>query len=248
MLGERPQVEAAVKELASRLKYQVQDSADGFAGHIIFLNYRSVLGGRDQIKVDLSYLYREPMVEPEERELWQPGELDRPMIHTVSKEELCVGKMLALLDRVAVRDVWDVGQLPLELQKTVRTDVYKSWFVAFAATLSHPLGSYGRNRIEVGLTPEIIDQMLVPMIMGRDKPDLQGLVDKMWNMMGPLLELTESEEEYIAEIHRGELRPDLVFPGDPGKAAFLERHPTIKWKLFNVIEHLKSSNGDAGEG
>ena len=52
MLKERPQVEAAVKELASRLKYQVQDSADGFAGHVICLNYLSVLGGQDHSRSD----------------------------------------------------------------------------------------------------------------------------------------------------------------------------------------------------
>ena len=243
MLRERPLVEVATKELASRLRYQVQDSADGFAGHVIFLNYMSVLGGRDQIKVDLSYLYREPVPEPEERELWQPGDLDRPVIRTVSKEELCVGKMLALLDRMAVRDVWDVGQLPSELQETVKTGGFKSWFVGFAAALTHPLGNYGRSRIEEGLTPETIERMLTPMIIGRNQPDPQGLMDRMWDVMSPLLELTESEAEYIAEIHRGKFRSDLVFPAAPEKAAFLERHPRIKWKLQNVIEHLKVDNG-----
>lgn len=238
MLRERPLVEAALDELVSRLKYHVQTSADGFAGHIFYLNYMSVLGGQGQIKVDLNYMYREPLPEPRERELWQPGDLDRPMIRTVSKEELCVGKMLALLDRMAVRDAWDVGQLPSELQETVQTDRYRAWFIGFSVTLNHPLGNYCRSRIEEVLTPKEIEQMLAPLLVGRNQPDPQGLFDRMWIVMEPLLVLKESEKEYIAGVQQGKLRPDLVFPGDPEKALFLERHPSIKWKLQNVIEHL----------
>jgi len=238
MLRERPKVEAALNELVSRLNYLVQDSADGFAGHVFYLNYLSVLGGQDQIKVDLNYMYREPLLEPRERELWQPGDLDRPMVQIVSNVELCVGKMLALLDRMAVRDAWDIGQLPSELQETVQTDQYRAWFVGFSATLSHPLGNYCRSRIEEVLTQEAIDRMLAPMLMGRNQPDPQGIFDKMWNVMEPLLNLTDSEKEFIAGIQQGKLRTDLVFPGDSEKALILERHPSLKWKLYNVIEHL----------
>ncbi len=56
MLAERPQVEAMIVELATRLGYRVQHSADAFAGRIVFLRYRSMLGGEDLIKIDLNFL------------------------------------------------------------------------------------------------------------------------------------------------------------------------------------------------
>jgi len=238
MLAERPQVETAITELAGRLGYRIQRSAEAFAAQNFYLNYRSILGGEGQIKIDLNYLYREPLQEPAEHELWQPGELDRPLVRTVSAAELCVGKMLALLDRMAVRDVWDVGQLTPELQRVVRTKVYRSWFVALAATLAHPLNEYGRSRVEKAVAAAEIESMLAPMLVAGSRVDAGILIEKTWVVMGPLLKLSESELEYIAAIHRGEMRPELLFPGDPAKSSRLARHPAVAWKLLNVRKHL----------
>jgi len=112
MLQERPRVEQAVSELAKRKGYRVQQSADAFAGRKIYLIYRSVLGPEDRIELDLNYLFRVPIAGVAHSELWQPGELDRPQARTVSLQEIVVGKMLAMLDRGAARDVWDLANLP----------------------------------------------------------------------------------------------------------------------------------------
>ena len=238
MLEERPQVEIAIEELVNRLGYRIQRSAEAFAARIFYLNYGSVLGGEGQIKIDLNYLYREPLEEPVERELWQPGELDRPTIRTVSSEELCVGKMLALLDRMAARDVWDVGELSPELKRIVQTGGYRNWFVALAATLPRPLIEYNRTRIDKAVTETDINSMLIPMLSGGSQLDPEGLVDRMWQVMGPVLKLSRAEQEYVAEIQRGILRSDLIFPSDVEKASRLERHPAVLWKLMNMRKHL----------
>ena len=59
--------------------------------------------------MDLNYLWRVPLAGVHETELWQPGELDRPRVQTVSLHELCVGKFLAFLDRSAPRDAYDLN-------------------------------------------------------------------------------------------------------------------------------------------
>ena len=80
MLEARPAVEQAVADLARRQGYRVQQSADAFAGRKYYLLYRSVLGPEERIEVDLNFLFRMPIAGTELRELWQPGELDRPSI------------------------------------------------------------------------------------------------------------------------------------------------------------------------
>lgn len=238
MLEDRPKVETAIKELVNRQGYRIQRSAESFAGCIFYLNYKSVLGGESQIKVDLNYLYREPLEEPVERELWQPGELDRPTIRTVSSEELCIGKMLALLDRMAVRDVWDIGELSPELKQVVQSVDYRSWFIALSAILPRPLFDYNRSRIEKRVSEAEINRMLIPMLIGGSQLDTEGLIDRMWLVMDPVLDLSVSEQEYIAEIQRGILRSNLIFPLDKEKSSRLERHPTVQWKLVNVNKFL----------
>ena len=49
--------------------------------------------------------------------LWQPGELDRPIVRTVSSQEILMGKLLAYLDRSEAREVWDLAYLPDQFRK-----------------------------------------------------------------------------------------------------------------------------------
>ncbi len=84
MLADRPRVETAVEQLARRWEYTVQRSADAFAGRKLYLGYGSVLGPNQRIEVDLNFLFRVPLAGTETREMWQPGELERPRLRVVS--------------------------------------------------------------------------------------------------------------------------------------------------------------------
>lgn len=139
MLKARPEVEQAVADLARRQGYRVQQSADAFAGRKFYLLYRSVLGPEERIEVDLNFLFRMPIAGTEVRELWQPGELDRPSIRVVSLEEILIGKLLALLDRGAVRDAWDVAYPPPSSTEAFHSIFFRRWFIALASILEHPL-------------------------------------------------------------------------------------------------------------
>ena len=103
-LADRPRVEAAVEEIAGRLGYRVQRSKDEFAGRKVLATYQSAFGTNERVEVDLNFLFRVPLSGAANAEMWQPGELDRPRVRIVSLLELCVGKLLALLDRAAPRD------------------------------------------------------------------------------------------------------------------------------------------------
>jgi hypothetical protein len=48
------------------------------------------------------------------------------------------------------------------------------------------------------------------------------------------LALEAHEQEYIAAIHRGELRLEVLFPNDPAEAQRIAGHPAILWKLGNA--------------
>ncbi|HYS04422.1 MAG TPA: nucleotidyl transferase AbiEii/AbiGii toxin family protein [Candidatus Dormibacteraeota bacterium] len=156
MLADRPRVERAAADLARRLGYRVQQSADSFAGRKFFLTYRSVLGQDDRIELDMNYLFRLPLAVTETRSVWQPGELDRPHARVVGQTELVVGKVLALLDRFAPRDLWDVAYLPGGVAETTRTPEFRALFIALSAVLERSLTLYGRERIEGRITDRTV--------------------------------------------------------------------------------------------
>ncbi len=238
MLADRPRVEAAVIELARRKGYRVQQSADTFAGRKLFLLYPSVAGPAERIEVDLNFLFRLPIAGTSMREMWQPGELDRPAVRVVGLEEVLIGKLLAYLDRNAARDVWDLAHLPTQVRKVMTTDGFRSWFVAFAAILGHPLRTYTRERLETRVTAQIIAEQLIPMVMAGTRADPQTLIDDSWSTVAPFMTLSDNETRYLAAVQNGELHPELLFPADSGEARRMAAHPALAWKLVNVRDHL----------
>lgn len=247
MLDAKPGVEAAAVQLARRLGYRVQQSADEFAGRKLYLGYRSVHGPDDRIEVDLNYLMRVPIAPPQERSLWQPGGLDRPKVILVSPTELALGKLLALLDRTAVRDAWDVAHLPEELGQTVSSPSFRPWFVGMAAILPSPMHDYTRARFDRLITATAIEEQLVRMLIGGASVAVTDLVERCWHVVAPLLALTAGEQAYQDSFNGGDLRPELLFGGDSSSAALLASHPAIRWRLWNLRGHLqRSRSGSTG--
>jgi hypothetical protein len=239
MLEYRPEVEAAMVELARRSGYRVQRSADAFAGRKLFLVYRSVLGPDDRIEVDLNFIFRVPLDGVDVRSLWQPGELDRPRVRVVGPRELLIGKILALLDRGAARDAWDVAHLPESLIEVLGSPVFRARFIALAAVLDRPLGSYDRRRLENGITDLGIVERLAPVLAQGTIMSASEIVDRAWTRVQHLLVLSVDEGEYLEGVHRGMLRAEILFPDDPAEAARIVSHPALQWKIQNVREHVE---------
>ena len=239
MLVERPKVREAILTLAGRLGYRAQESAEAFSGGKIYLSYRSVLGPQDRIEIDLNFVFRIPFSGTLVQRLWQPDALDQPDVRIVGVMELLIGKLLALLDRGAARDVWDVANLPKAALQVVESDEFRRLFIAFSATLPHPLTTYTRRRLENLATDQVLTDQLLPMLMRNVAPNLSTLVPQAWDVIADILNVATAEAEYIASIEQGEIRTELLFPNDSGKAALVARHPAIRWKIKNVRDKLE---------
>ena len=216
----------------------MQLSADAFAGRKLYLLYSSVLEQEDRIEVDLNFLFRRPFAGTTMRILWQPGELDRPQVRSVGDTELLDGKLLALLDRGAARDVWDVANLQAPAVDVLKSDRFRMYFIAFAAILNHPLATYTRDRLDRLVSDSAVVEHVAPLLGAGMLPRAKDLVEQAWAILRPLLSLEANEETYLTAINEGELRPELIFPKDSEEASCLAQHPAILWKVANVRAHL----------
>jgi len=233
MQEERPEVERAIEIVARGQGYRVQWSREAHAGRKVYLSYSSVAGTRDRIEVDLNFLFRIPLGDLSRRSMWQPPGFARPTITLVPVEELFAGKLRATLDRAMPRDLFDTIRLPRYAGDTWETLRFRRVHVAFASTLPHPLYRYGRNRLD-RVTDRQTQEQLVPMLHVNEHQTAAELKEKAWRVIAPLVELDESEREYIDCVHAGEILPELLFPEDEVLAEQLDRHSALKWKIENV--------------
>lgn len=234
MLQQRPEIEGTIITLAERLGFRTQQSKDSFAGRKVYANYSSVLGHDSRVEIDLNYLWRMPIAGIETRELWQPGELDRPVITVVSLQELCIGKILALLDRSATRDAWDIMRFSVIADKIIQSDSFRRLFIAFSATLPHPLHTYTHEVLAARLTENNINEQLLPMLQDSTSITKESLLENALEIVDPFITLKSQEREYIDLIHQGNINARLLFPDDMEMASLIADHPAISWKVFNV--------------
>ncbi|MFQ5644105.1 MAG: hypothetical protein ACE5FQ_10480 [Thiogranum sp.] len=88
------------------------------------------------------------------------------------------------------------------------------------------------------MTDRSIEEQLVPMIHGNERPVANELKERAWYVVEPLVTLDDAEREYIDRVHAGELLPELLFPDDEELAKRLARYPALLWKIENVRQHL----------
>lgn len=245
MLDERPDVERAVEAIARELKYTIQWSREEHAGRKVFLNYNNASGGRDRIEIDLNFAHRLPLAPLRTAVMWEPAGVNRPAVQLCGLEEIAAGKICALLDRHRPRDLFDVARLPGTGAQFWNDPSFRKLVVAFTGTLDHALHTYGRERLErlrdVDITAE-----LLPMIGGQAAVEREDLIDRAWKAVAPILMLDESEREFVDRLQVGEVRLDLLFPGDSEMRERLERWPPLQWKALNARKPRPPRRGGPG--
>lgn len=239
MSKERPDVERAVEAVARELKYKVQWSREEHAGRKIFLNYTGVSSGASRIEIDLNFIQRLPLVPLRRGLMWQPGDLDQPEVRLCGLEEIAAGKICAMLDRNKPRDLFDVTRLPELGAAFWASTSFKRLVVAFAGTLDHPLHGYGRERLERVRAIDIASELL-PMMGGGAAVERQALIERAWQAVAPILTLDNSERQFIDRLQLGELRFDLLLPGDSDLRERLEKWPPLQWKVLNARKARQS--------
>ena len=111
MQAERPKVERAVKAVCEREGLSVRRLPSDHAGGKWRLTYQSAIGETGTLALDLNYMFRIPLWAPVVRDSHPVGSLRAAGILMMDAHELAAGKLVALLARHSVRDLFDSHQL-----------------------------------------------------------------------------------------------------------------------------------------
>jgi len=236
MLEDKPKILGLFRMIADRLEYKIDLPKDAHGGSTFALRYKNSLGPQDQIEIDINLITSVPLGPLQLRTLWQPREVERPVVQMVPTEELIVGKLRALIDRVAARDVFDAGFLPELLEGEWPSPRVKALFVLYTGTLDHPLTSYSLYRID-RLTETDYQNKLLPVLNLDEAPKREKLIEHAKEVLRPMLQLEPNHVEFVERLKKGDFRPELVLAFDLELAESLRQHPALLWKAQNAQKH-----------
>ena len=201
-----------------------------------FLRYTNSSGNIDRIKVEINLLQRLTLLGAEKRSFLSPFDESGLMVNTLKGPELFAGKMLALVDRLAPRDLYDIYML---LREKVKFNKFllKKIFIFFGCLSRSDFRQYHPNDIEIN-TGRDIKRKLLPLL----RKDEKLKADNMKKIVLPFLRkeifnFTPEELEYIDRFFKGDFKPEILF-GKLLDSTDLERHPMVIWKQRHLKDWL----------
>lgn len=201
-------------------------------------NYQSIAGNNDHIKVELNYGIRNHIFPTIYKDINLDIVSDSGIkISTLHPCELFATKINALLERAAVRDLFDVYSLSCSnmLSTPEEKEMLKKAIIFYQT-----VGVEGKAKKEIDISkiisvqPSKIKSQLMPLLpSGKKYFPIDDAKESTMQYLKSVLTLTAKEQEYIENFSKGIYKPELLF----SEQTILERivkHPMALWKIAHI--------------
>ncbi len=192
--------------------------------------YVNAGGNRDNIKIEINYSMRQHILPLETRHPTIAFLAGIPIL-SVATTEIFAGKIKALIERTAARDLFDVyNLLHSPILNSIDTNLLRKCALFYTA-----VGGSRAPQEECDLSAiddlqfKQIRAQLLPMLHRSEYFDFQQAKTEVKIRLSDLLKFTDSEREFIRAFNRKEYRPDLLF-NDRDIIARISDHPMALWK------------------
>ena len=198
-----------------------------------FLKYINSSGNIDRIKVEINFLQRLTLLGAEKRIFMSPFNESDLMVNTLKGPELFAGKILALIDRLTPRDLYDIYILLREKVKLNKI-LLKKIFIFFGCLSRSDFREYHPNDIE-RIAERDIKRKLLPLLRKDEQLKVDNMIQIVRAFLEEMFNFTSEELEYVNRFFKGDFKPEILFDKLLDSSIDLERHPMVIWKQ----RHLK---------
>jgi len=220
--------------------YQIRRQPDEHAGGKWIGRYASALGGGATLEIDVSYMARQPLFGAARMDSVPLAEMRASNVLVLDLHEIVAGKLVALIDRHAARDLFDARRI-LSIDGL-------DWSQIKAAVLA--IGACGRRDWRtmsvdaIKGDPRELRQKLA-ICLPRDrfaaKEDVDAWIEETVALCRErfafLFNLTANEREFLDSVlDRGEIKPDLLDVA-PEIRARIGAMPMLAWKCQHIRKH-----------
>ena len=197
--------------------------------------YRNAGGNTDNIKIEINYSMRQHIL-PVHEAVINADYLGAPLkVTTLAPLELFGGKIKALTERAAARDLYDVHNMIHQgLFDESEMDMLRKCVLFYRA-----VGSTGTFHEEISLDGideisfQTIRQTLIPVLRKGERFNLEEAKAEVMSYISELLVPTENELGFLRRFSHGYYEPELLFEDEE----ILDRigdHPMALWKCERI--------------
>lgn len=193
------------------------------------LEYTNSGGARDNIKIEINFSTRAHVLPVEIRSTIIPGILQGVRCRCVDPIEILASKIVALLTRAAVRDLFDANRMisHLSLSESNKELLRKCILFYFS------IGSGIPENLDFAMLKRITEYRirteLLPVLHKTEKIDLDKMLRETEKFLSNLLVFTARESEFIDKFRKREYNPELLFD-DSQIVERIRHHPMALWK------------------
>lgn len=191
--------------------------------------YKNAGGTSDNIKIEINYMLRCHILPAERKRLNLPWAENEIEINCINSIEIFATKIVALLNRTAVRDLYDISNLQkYDIFDEKEKELLHKCVVFYSAIASEkvPNGFYFENILKI--TKRQIKTDLLPVLKRHEHFDLDNVQKKTIEYLEELLAMQQNDYEFLACMGRKEYKPSLLF--SKTNLDRIEKHPMALWK------------------
>lgn len=240
MQKERPDIDDAIARILASRGYSVRRRPDEHGGGKWVSRYASVLGGNAAMEVDVNYMYRQPLFGTARMESADLGGIRANDILVLDIHEIIAGKIVALLSRRAVRDLFDAQRI-LSIDRLDWNRI-KTAVLAFGACTRFDWRDVSANDIT---TPEDSPKKLLYCLPqdhhlnGKNFDTwVQNAISVCRKHFALLFDLSAGERAFLdGVLDHGEINPHLLENADSDTQTRIGTMPMLAWKAMHVRRH-----------
>ena len=240
MVTEWPKVEAALNRLLVSQGYTIRHQPDKHAGGKWIMRFASTLGGNATLELDVNYMARQPFLGTARVSSAALGDMRAREVPVLDLQETIAGKLVALFDRYAARDLFDARRI-LSIEGLDWKNI-KAALLALGACARRDWRMVSTDAIK-GDSQEFRRKLLICPLRGcfggKDAIDawIKETVVLCRKRFAFLFDLSADERAFLDSVlDRGEVNADLLdVPIDI--RARIATMPMLAWKCRNVHRH-----------
>lgn len=239
MLKMRKEISAQLKDYMESEGYFLgTGSRKSYSLDAFHFQYVNSSGNRDMIKIEINYSLRAHVLEADTRKI-TTNAFGQPIeIMTVSPMEIFAAKANALMSRAAARDLYDFNNFVQSKLFFEQRNMLRKVIIFYASVSAEEINKSFDTSVIDRITFRKIKRDLFPMLKKeeiRNHFDLDQYKNVARTYIDKLMQITDSEKEYMNCFEKGIYAPELLFE-DKVVIERVKNHPMILWKIAKKIK------------